>query len=388
AIVWAGAVYVPMVLLNPVLRLVAIIQAAKPTAILVYDATIHLVSQLPENFTAINVSQLPQAAAPVSEVATVNLASSEDPAVILFTSGSTGIPKGIVLRHRNLVNHIEGYVKAWNIGREVVLQQSAFSFDLSIGQIFTVLSLGGTLVVAPEEARRDPAMLATLIRRENITWTLLTPSEYSSVLQAAPQELQQAVSWKHALACGEALTPKLVQEFVKLRHGSVRLYNCYRPAETIISATMAEIPLRGGGSNDPVTVGLPNANYPIYIIDENRNPVPRGFPGEILIGGCGVGIGYLNEEQLTNDKFLTDKFESAWDVAHGWTVSYRTGDVGRLRTDGTLTTSVAVMPPPFPNPPTKRLRLMANTVSSMDTWSAQKSPAHAATPAHATVTRG
>ncbi|KAK4098329.1 hypothetical protein N658DRAFT_509667 [Parathielavia hyrcaniae] len=339
AIFWAGAVYVPMVLLNPVPRLVSILRAAKPTAILAHDATVHLLPQLLQDAATckmVNVDQASSTSASVSGSAVAGTISGEDPAVILFTSGSTGTPKGIVLRHRNLVNHIEGYVRPWNIGREVVLQQSAFSFDLSIGQIFTALSLGGTLVVAPEEARRDPALLAGLIRREKITWTLLTPSEYSGVLQAAPQELRLASSWRHALACGEALTPKLVQEFVKLGHEAVRLYNCYGPAEAIVSATMAEIPLRGGWGNNSVTVGRPNANYSIYIIDEKRNPLPQGFPGEILIGGCGVGVGYLNEEQLTNDRFLTNKFESAWDLEHGWTVSYRTGDVGRLRADGTL----------------------------------------------------
>ncbi|KAK3290153.1 uncharacterized protein B0H64DRAFT_453112 [Chaetomium fimeti] len=334
AIFWAGAVYVPMVLLNPVPRLIAIIQASEPTAILVHDATGHLIPQLQAgNATAVNVSRVSSAG---SAPATVTVsASAEDPAVILFTSGSTGTPKGIVLRHRNLVNHIEGYVKTWGIGREVVLQQSAFSFDLSIGQIFTALAMGGTLVVAPEETRRDPSMLVSLIRRQKITWTLLTPSEYAGVLQAAPEELRRASSWKHALACGEALTPRLVREFAALGHETVRLYNCYGPAEAIISATMAEIPFRDG-ADGPVPVGRPNANYSIRIIDEQRNLVPQGFPGEILIGGCGVGIGYLNEKQLTDDKFLPNKLVSAWDVQHGWNVSYRTGDVGRLRADGTL----------------------------------------------------
>ncbi|KAH6628919.1 hypothetical protein F5144DRAFT_655621 [Chaetomium tenue] len=336
AIFWAGAVYVPMVLLNPVPRLMAIIQAAKPTAILAHDATSHLIPKLEAgNIATVNVNRLSSTvSAPATTVPV--LASGEDPAVILFTSGSTGTPKGIVLRHRNLVNHIEGYVKTWNIGREVVLQQSAFSFDLSIGQIFTALAMGGILVVAPEETRRDPAMLASLIRREKVTWTLLTPSEYAGVLQSAPDELRSASSWQHALACGEALTPRLVREFAALGHQTVRLYNCYGPAEAIISATMAEIHLRDGDVNGAVPVGRPNANYSIRIIDEHRNLVPQGFPGEILIGGCGVGVGYLDEEQLTNDKFLPNKFVSTWDVKHGWNVSYRTGDVGRLRPDGTL----------------------------------------------------
>ncbi|KAK4205028.1 hypothetical protein QBC40DRAFT_261048 [Triangularia verruculosa] len=336
AIFWAGGVYVPMVLLNPVPRLNAIIQAARPTVILVHKATTQLSSQLQTLGAAVvNVDRVVSTLTGLETIKSIPV-TGEDPAVILFTSGSTGTPKGIVLRHRNLVNHMEGYVRNWNIGREVVLQQSAFSFDLSIGQIFTALSMGGTLVVAPEDARRDPRLLASLIHQENVTWTLLTPSEYSGILQAAPQELRQASSWKHALACGETLPRKLVREFAKLGHGSVRLYNCYGPAEAIISATMAEIPFLDGGDDGPVTVGQPNVNYSIHIIDEQRNPVPQGFPGEIVIGGCGVGVGYLNEEGLTKDKFLVNKFASDSDLRHGWNMCYRTGDMGRLRADGTL----------------------------------------------------
>ncbi|KAM7189008.1 hypothetical protein V8F20_010311 [Naviculisporaceae sp. PSN 640] len=343
AIFWAGGVYVPMVpFLNPIPRLEAIIQAAQPTAILVNGATADLGSQLQTLGASIvqvdhvlaNASSLPSA----SDIPAMPV-SGNDPAVILFTSGSTGTPKGIVLRHRNLVNHIEGYVKAWNIGcDEVVLQQSAFSFDLSIGQIFTALSQGGTLVVAPDNIRRDPGALINLMLGQKVTWTLLTPSEYSGLLQASPQELRQASSWKHALACGETLPRKLVRDFVNLGHPSVRLYNCYGPAEAIISATMTEVSLRDGDAdNGPVSVGRPNPNYSIYIADEQGNPLPPGFPGEIVISGCGVGVGYLNEEDLTKAKFITSSQTlSDWDVEHGWTLSYRTGDMGRLGPDGML----------------------------------------------------
>ncbi|KAI1637132.1 hypothetical protein F4809DRAFT_640890 [Biscogniauxia mediterranea] len=335
AIFWAGAVYVPLVLLNPMPRLAAIVQAAEPTAILAHESTAHLAPDLKAGSTTniVNVSAL----SPKDESEPLSIpASGDDPAVILFTSGSTGTPKGIVLRHRNLANHIEGYVTAWKIGREAVLQQSAFSFDLSIGQIFTALSMGGTLVVASTETRGDPVALGSLVRREGITWTLLTPSEYASVLQFGAEELRRATSWKHALSCGEALTRKLVREFAKLGHPSVRLYNCYGPAEAIISATMAEIPFRDDKDDGPVTAGWSNTNYSIYIVDDQRNVLPQGFPGEILIGGCGTAVGYLNDEKQTADKFIADTFESAADRQRGWNVTYRTGDMGRLREDGAL----------------------------------------------------
>ncbi|KAF1846591.1 putative linear gramicidin synthase subunit D, partial [Cucurbitaria berberidis CBS 394.84] len=260
----------------------------------------------------------------------------QDAAVILFTSGSTGTPKGINLRHRNIINHIEGYVKEWQIGREKVLQQSAFSFDLSMGQIFTALSMGGTLVVAPTATRADPTALAGLIRRENITWTLLTPSEYASILQASPKELTLATSWKHALACGEVLPRATVRAFATLDHPTLQLYNAYGPAEAVISATMAEIPLHNNNDNRPVTIGRPNPNYSIYIVDDNCNLVPQGFPGEILIGGCAIGIGYLNKQELTKEKFITNPFTSQIYKQNLWNSAYRTGDKGRFESDGSI----------------------------------------------------
>ncbi|TEY65541.1 hypothetical protein BOTCAL_0139g00080 [Botryotinia calthae] len=335
AIFWTGAVYVPLVPLNPIPRLAAIVIAAKPAAVLTDESTTILASQLQLSKSGIiNVSLLPPAPHPKFIQIPV---SAEDPALVLFTSGSTGVPKGIVLRHRNLAHHIEGYVKKWKIGREIVLQQSALSFDLSIGQIFTALSMGGTLVVVPQKTRGDPVSLATIMCKSEVTWTLLTPSEYSSLLEFGTQHLEKAIAWKHAIACGEALTRKLIQGFRKLAHLDVRLYNAYGPVEAIISATMAEISFRDFQDDVPVTIGVPNPNYSIYIVDEQCNLLPQGFPGEILIGGCGVASGYLNNTELTEEKFLINIFESSAASKKGWNVSYRTGDMGRLHKDGTFT---------------------------------------------------
>lgn len=335
AIFWTGAVYVPLVPLNPMPRLAAIVIAAKPTAVLTDESTTILASQLQlSNSVIINVTLLPPALHPKTIQIPV---SAEDHALVLFTSGSTGVPKGIVLRHRNLAHHIEGYVKKWKIGRETVLQQSALSFDLSIGQIFTALSMGGTLVVVPQKKRGDPVSLATIMCKSEVTWTLLTPSEYSSLLEFGTQYLEKATSWKHALACGEALTRKLVQEFRKLEHLNIRLYNAYGPVEAIISATMAEIAFLNFQDHGPVTIGVPNPNYSIYIVDEQCNLLPQGFPGEILIGGCGVASGYLNNVELTQEKFLINTFESSAASEKGWNILYRTGDMGRLHKDGTFT---------------------------------------------------
>lgn len=338
AILWAGAVYVPLDSRNPLPRLAAIIQAARPSAILADASTAEVAPELQaESCKIIDTSRLTPGDHHQLGAWSIP-ASAEDPAIVLFTSGSTGTPKGLVLRHRSLASHLESYIRAYDVGREVVLQQSAFSFDLSLAQVFTALTTGGKLVVVPEDKRGDSDAIVNLLCEEGITWTFATPSEYNSWLEIGEQQLRANSSWSSALSGGERLTPGLVRLFTRLRHEKVRLYNTYGPAETIISATMGEVDYRGSSWDDdrPVPVGSPLPNYSIYILDDRQNALPRGFHGEIFIGGPAPVIGYLNNAELTRDHFLVDRFASAESKTKGWTVMYRTGDMGRLTSDGTL----------------------------------------------------
>lgn len=332
AVFWTGAVYVPLVQSNPLTRIAAMMAAVEPKVVLTDESTIELASKLESEGTEFVIIDhvLPETKPEEFAIPVVG----NDEAVVLFTSGSTGTPKGISVRHSNIVNHIEGYVKNWQIGRETVLQQSAFSFDLSMGQIFTALSMGGTLVVASESVRGDSSAIAGLIQREKISWTLCTPSEYTSILETSANELASATSWKYALAAGEVLTKTTVLAFSKLGHPTLRLFNAYGPAEAVITATTAEISLHD--NEKPVTIGRPNPNYSIYIVDDDCNPVPQGFPGEILIGGCGVAMGYLKNEGLTREKFVPNPFASQTHRQSRWNTAYRTGDKGRFDSDGLI----------------------------------------------------
>jgi hybrid polyketide synthase/nonribosomal peptide synthetase ACE1 len=331
-----GAVYVPLDLCNPVQRLAVIVHTAQLTAILVDDMTAARVPGLyPGAAEIINVSSISaEENSPLVQLR----AKSDDAAVVLFTSGSTGIPKGIVLRHDSLVKEIEGYVRQLNIGRETVLQQSAFSFDFSMDQIFTALSMGGTLVIVPEHKRGDSVEITKIMHEEGVTYTKATPSEYLSWIQFGGPGLRMATSWKFAFGGGELLTRNLVEGFKNLGHPCVRLYNSYGPAEATIATTKIEVPFRNveTGHDDRIPVGKILPNYSVYILDSKLNPLPVGFPGEIFIGGPGPAIGYLNNNTLTSGRFLTNKFATLEGQARGWTTMYRTGDVGRLREDGTL----------------------------------------------------
>ncbi|KAL9095162.1 MAG: hypothetical protein Q9165_002418 [Trypethelium subeluteriae] len=334
-IVRVGGVYVPLDLRNPMARLAAVVDSSKPKVILAHKWTVEEAPELNSTMARIvNVSSIPFAT-----VVVPNTSRGNDPAVILFTSGSTGVPKGIVLRHSNLAKEMEGFVREYGIGREVVLQQSAYSFDLSLAEIFTALAVGGSLIIVPERKRGDTVEIAKIIRDENVTYTKATPSEYSSWIQFGGADLSKALAWKWAFLGGEEVQQRHLNEFASLNHPLVRLYNCWGPAEVTISAAKVEIDFRDKPKYDDerIPVGRALPNYSLYILDEQLQPMAIGVPGEIAVSGPGVAAGYLDNDILTAEKFLPDKFATAARKAKGWTTMFRTGDRGRLRQDGTVT---------------------------------------------------
>ncbi|KAL9130700.1 MAG: hypothetical protein Q9217_001179 [Psora testacea] len=338
AIFRVGAVYVPLDLRTPLPRLATIVKDCQPHVILAHPATVKDAPALgSKQAKIIDISTLlkPKTAA------MVNRARSEGPAVILYTSGSTGTPKGIILKHSNLRNGVEGFLRDRNIGSETVLQQSALSFDFSLWQVFTAIANGGTLYVVPQSKRGDPIALAALIAAESVTLTGATPSEYISWLRYSLPELLQNSGWRYAISGGEPITEAVNDEFRNLGKPDLHLLNMYGPAEVTFASHSMEVLYNQdmgvlGGAMQSVPAGLPMPNYSGYIVDKNMKPVPVGVLGEIVIVGSGIASGYLNNEELTREKFIANVFASAESSSEGWTTMYRTGDRGRLRSDGAL----------------------------------------------------
>lgn len=336
AVMRTGAIYVPLDLKVGIQRLALAVKDCKPSVIL-FDSTTQ--AQLQElgglDDIKINVENISGSGPPNAE----NHAHPDSPALILYTSGSTGTPKGALLKHSGIRNNIEGNTEEFKIGpTDYGLQQISLSFDFSVWQIFMCLANGAGLYIAPKAARGDPKALTELIVAERITFTGATPSEYISWLRHGSTDALRSSAWTCAVSSGEQMTDVMKRQFGALEKHSLKLFNGYGPTEGSFSA--AKIPVQyldeREASQDFTPGGYPQPNYSIYILDDKEQPVPCGLEGQITIGGAGVGPGYLNNQELTAQKFVPDPFASDEYQRQGWTTMHLSGDRGLLREDGAL----------------------------------------------------
>lgn len=258
-----------------------------------------------------------------------------DPAYMLYTSGSTGAPKGAVIRHDGKINHIHAQFRRLEFSPESAFLQSApASSDISVWQYLGPVLCGGRTVVAAPEDLADPARLFALIRDRGVTIVELVPILMSALLAHArslPADARALPALRWALITGEAAPVAVVNEWLHVFPG-VRLVNAYGPTEAADDVCEHEIGEPLPGTARSVPIGTPLDNLAMYVLDERLALVPQGVTGEICVSGIGVGDGYWRDEPRTRAAFVPNPFagEGRGDVL------YRTGDYGFWRRDGIL----------------------------------------------------
>ena len=332
AIMRLGAVYVPLDTRSSLERLVSVIQDCQPKVIIFHNLTWDRATEFDKYAEILlNISSIPSGV----KTRIANSSRGSDPAFLLFTSGSTGKPKGILLTNSNYVTHVAAASKRMKLGKEVVLQQSALGFDASLAQIFYALANGGTIIMANN--RGDPADITKLMLKEQVTFTLCVPSEYSVLLQYGRASLEDCHKWRVAMCGGEVFNPNLKAKFRSLSLANLGVYNAYGPSEISVACSIGEVHyhIETSTEHEKVPIGHPLPNYGVHILDENSKTVPVGWPGEICISGPAVASGYFRTDTLTAAKFVqTGTNNRSQKSIDGWNTVYHTGDRGRLLSHG------------------------------------------------------
>ncbi|GLI08013.1 hypothetical protein YDYSG_40430 [Paenibacillus tyrfis] len=246
----------------------------------------------------------------------------DDLAYVIYTSGSTGKPKGALIEHAGLVALIPYLIDKFGLTSETrVLQFASISFDASVYEWIGTLTVGGTIVVLSEEELPPYADISDVIEQKNIHLAMLTPAVLRTMSKRELPGLRTIVS------AGEACTPDIVNDWGKDRF----FLNAYGPTEVTI---ICSVGLCRPGKR--VTIGQPVYNKRLFVLNPFGQPVPVGVPGELWVGGVGVARGYLNREELTQERFVYKEFVMGDGHAPQIERLYKTGDIVKWTPGGEL----------------------------------------------------
>ena len=249
---------------------------------------------------------------------------SNKKAYIMYTSGSTGIPKAVTIKHYNVLNFVKSMQKRLNYknsSKNKVLSVTTICFDIFVFEVFPTLLSGLTLVIANEIESKSPKLLSSIIKKYEISKILTTPSRIELLFEDESY-FKDTTSIQEFILGGEPLPKNLLLKLKK--YTKAKIFNLYGPTETTVYSTFKDL------TNDNIiTIGKPLDNTQIYILNNYNKLQPIGVPGEICIGGDGVGSGYYNNPEKTKLSFIENPYIPS-------TLIYKTGDLGYWNSNGEI----------------------------------------------------
>jgi amino acid adenylation domain-containing protein len=330
----AGAGYVPLDPAYPVTRLAFMAEDAATAVTLVRRRLRDRAPAPPGGALALDDPGLwaaePQTdpAGPAGPAGPGDPGGDDDIAYAIFTSGTTGRPKGVANTHRGVVNRLTWMQRTYRLGADdVVFQKTPISFDVSVWELFWPLMTGARMLLADPGGHRDPVYLRAAMLRHHVTTAHFVPSMLSVFLdQPGIGELRRL---RRVICSGEELPAELARRFTS-RLPWCELHNLYGPTEAAIDVSAWACGPQALRGRVATPIGSAIDNVQLHVLDEARRPVPAGASGELYIGGVGVSLGYLGRPALTAERFGPDPFGAPGSRL------YRTGDLARWNAEGVL----------------------------------------------------
>ena len=323
AILRLGAVYVPLDPAYPRAQLDFIVADCSPKLIIAEAAALASVGEL--NGEVVDLAGI-VALSVAADAAPLRACGGDDAAYIMYTSGSTGKPKGVVVPHRAILRLVHGQTFAEMSPETRFLNLAPLAFDASTLEIWGPLLNGGCAAII-NEVQPSLDVVASEIARLGVTSAWFTAGLFNAL---ADYRLEAFVPLKEVLTGGDVLSPVHVRKVMEA-HAGLQVINGYGPTENTTFSCCYRIPRDGEAlaNGDAIPIGDAIAGTAVYIVDDKLVPVGEGEVGELVVGGDGVALGYLNRAELTAEKFVDDVFTPGFKL-------YRTGDLVRRRPDGAI----------------------------------------------------
>ncbi|RPK07111.1 Malonyl CoA-acyl carrier protein transacylase [Bacillus subtilis] len=327
--VWkAGGLYVPLTPEYPLERMKYMLNDSQAQLLLTQNTFIDVSTQLFVDFICLDNPPIYTGNSSNLEI----VSSSSDLAYILYTSGSTGLPKGVLIEHRSICNRIFWMINKYNVTKEdTILFKTPYVFDVSLWEIVTWFFVGGSLSLLPPNGEKSPDVIVETVKNHGVTLLHFVPSMLNLFLKVVDDEefLNGLSSVKRVFASGEALTREQVSKFRESLYKvhKTTLHNLYGPTEATIEVSYYDCLM--DRDVEVIPIGKPISNVELYVFNKDGNLNPIGVPGELYISGICVGRGYLNREELTRERFVPNPFDP-----EGY--MYKTGDLVKRLSDGNI----------------------------------------------------
>lgn len=327
--IWkASGVYLPVSPGLPLERIGKILKQATPKVILCEDALSKKLVQVVDDCSFISQASTEALMRGDAHLQVSGYPLPDDLAYILFTSGSSGIPKGACIEHKGMMNHMLAKQELLSINRQdKIAQNASASFDISVWQMFNALLEGGETCIYSDEVVLDVEKFLSSVSAQGITILEVVPSYLKLMLDSFETTSISAISnLRYLMVTGEEIKPDLAKRWYDM-FPDVPLVNAYGPTEA--SDDITHHIIQKPVSDERIPIGRPIRNMNIHILNEQGQMCGIHMKGEICVSGVGVGRGYLNDREATEKAFVKDPWYPSLNM-------YRTGDIGRWLPDGTI----------------------------------------------------